>query len=227
MRVVLKYMRKGAANYISHLDMQRAFGRAVRRAGIDVVYSQGFNPHILMSFASPLSVGYATNGDYLEMRMQDGADISTVKSDLNAVFTSDIQILDVFEVTGNKKLMSLNDSAAYSISFTVENEADCVKIKDTVQKISQSESYIANDRRGKPVDIVPLIRQLSVDGSVLYALLKNTNDGALNPAVLAEAVLSEAGVAADYEICRLECYGKIGGGVLPFTALKEKAAAGC
>jgi radical SAM-linked protein len=52
--------------------MQRAFGRALRRADIDVEYSKGFNPHIIMSFASPLSVGYATEADYLELSVNSG-----------------------------------------------------------------------------------------------------------------------------------------------------------
>ena len=45
--------------HIGHLDIQRAVQRALRRSGLPVSYSKGFNPHILLTFASALSTGYS------------------------------------------------------------------------------------------------------------------------------------------------------------------------
>ncbi len=222
MRIIIKYARSGAAKYISHLDMQRAFSRAIRRAGVDAEYSQGFNPHVVMSFASPLSVGYATEGDYLEVGVAEGTDGNEVKEKLNAVLTEDIRVVDAFPAgDSKKKLMAMNHSAEYRVTFAVENERDCDKIKDSVKKIADSGSYITEDRRGKAVDIAPLLLSMRTEGGGVRAVLKNASDGALNPAVLAEAVLKEAGIDAPYEICRLECYGTIDGAVTPFTTLKN------
>ncbi|MDR2615200.1 MAG: TIGR03936 family radical SAM-associated protein [Oscillospiraceae bacterium] len=53
----LRMSKLGTAKYISHLDFMRTMRRAFTRAEIPLRYSEGFNPHPLMSFALPLSVG--------------------------------------------------------------------------------------------------------------------------------------------------------------------------
>jgi radical SAM-linked protein len=53
----VKFERSQEVKFISHLDMMKAFERALRRAGLPIGYSKGFNPHPLMVFGLPLSVG--------------------------------------------------------------------------------------------------------------------------------------------------------------------------
>ena len=72
--------------------MQRAFARALRRSGLPVAYSEGYNPHIVMSFASPLSVGFATEGDYLEVKMAEDVEPGYIKDRLAAVMPEGISI---------------------------------------------------------------------------------------------------------------------------------------
>ena len=55
--------------YIGHLDMMRFFQKAIRRAGIDVAYSEGFSPHMIMSFAYPLGVGMTSSGEYFDLEI--------------------------------------------------------------------------------------------------------------------------------------------------------------
>ncbi|MEA4853450.1 MAG: TIGR03936 family radical SAM-associated protein [Christensenella sp.] len=218
-KMIIQYSRNGAARYISHLDMQRAFGRAVRRAKLPACYSKGFNPHIIMSFASPLSVGYATEGDYLELPLAVVMDPQEIKDALNAVMPPDLRIIGVHEMgEPSKKLMAQNYSASYSIYFHFENEADCDTMKDAVKVLYKAKNYLATDRRGKEIDIRPLV--FSVDaqnGRQVNCKLKNASDGALNPAVLATALLKEAGVQADYDICREDCFALENGKEVPFS----------
>lgn len=220
-KVIIKYSRHGAAKYISHLDMQRAFGRAVRRAQLPAEYSQGFNPHIIMSFASPLSVGYATNGDYLEVGLTEPVDTQEAKAALNAVMPRDIRILDVRDAGEHaKKLMAQNYSACYFIHFHFENEQDCDKIKAAVRDFMEKDVWPAVDRRGKQLNIRPLVLDMATeDGRRVSALLKNASDGALNPAVLAKALLLAADAGAEYDICREDCFALKDGEMKPFSIL--------
>lgn len=221
MKIAIKYSRVGAARYISHLDMQRTFARALRRANVPALYSQGFNPHIVMSFASPLSVGYATRADYLEVGVEDGAAPEAIMEQLNSVLTRDIRVERVFALPeGTKKLMALNHSAAYDITFMFENESECDKMSCATQSLAETETYLTPDRKGKEVDIRPFILQLSSAGSVVSAVVKNSSEGALNPAVLANALLTKADIRAEYEICRTECYAVIGGEAVPFSSIE-------
>ncbi|MEG0784596.1 MAG: TIGR03936 family radical SAM-associated protein [Christensenella sp.] len=215
MKMIIKYSRHGAVKYISHLDMQRAFGRAIRRAGIDAEYSHGFNPHIVMSFASPLSVGYETEGDYLELSLVSDAEPQAVMNALAEVMPPGLKVLGVHAATDGKKLMAQNESAAYHIKFHFKNDENCVRMNDTVQKIMAAESYTATDRRGRSIDIRPLIFEAECNKDVLALLLRNASDGALNPAVVATAIDADA----EYDVCRQDCYAIVNGQRIPFSKI--------
>ena len=57
MRIRIKFRKYGVMRFIGHLDIMRYFQKAMRRANIDIAYSEGFSPHQIMSFAAPLGVG--------------------------------------------------------------------------------------------------------------------------------------------------------------------------
>lgn len=174
-----------------------------------------------MSFASPLSVGYATNGDYLEIGLTQPVDAQQLREALDAVMPRDIRIHDVHMARdGAKKLMAQNYSACYFIHFHFENEQDCVKIKTAVSGLLEAEEYPAVDRRGRQLDIRPLVLDITTtDGKEISVLLKNASDGALNPAVVAMALLSAAEVDADYDICREDCFARKDGEMKPFSII--------
>ena len=60
MRTLLRFGKNTRLRFVSHLDLQRFFQRALNRTGLPVAFSQGFNPHPLMSFASALAVGWTS-----------------------------------------------------------------------------------------------------------------------------------------------------------------------
>jgi radical SAM-linked protein len=51
------FSKTGNAKYISHLDLYRSFSRAIQRSGLPVWITEGFNPHIYITFALPLALG--------------------------------------------------------------------------------------------------------------------------------------------------------------------------
>ena len=61
MKIRIKFRKYGVMKFIGHLDMMRYFQKAMRRAEIDIAYSEGFSPHQIMSFAAPLGVGVMEN----------------------------------------------------------------------------------------------------------------------------------------------------------------------
>ena len=54
----VKYKKYGVMKFLGHLDVLRFFQKAIKRSGLPIAYSEGFNPHQLLSFAAPLSVSY-------------------------------------------------------------------------------------------------------------------------------------------------------------------------
>jgi radical SAM-linked protein len=208
MRGIIKYERDGAARFISHLDMQRAFARALRRAKLPLKFSEGFNPHVMMSFAFPLSVGIATRGDYLEVRFTEELNGDVIADRLNAVLPLDIRVASAGKMEDNApKLMSISHAAKYEIIFDRDME-------DAAGDFMKTESFVVQDRKGRQIDIRPRVYGLKAKGGVLWARLANSSSVALNPAVF-------AGAFGEYEkITRLECFCKLGDDVIAMEALE-------
>lgn len=64
-----EFSKKSGLKYISHLDLQRAVTRIIKRSHIPVRYTQGFNPHPKMVFALPLGVGCESECELLDVYM--------------------------------------------------------------------------------------------------------------------------------------------------------------
>jgi len=66
-KVRVRYAKRGPLKFSSHRDFQRAFERAVRRVGVPMAYSAGFNPHPKISYANAASTGTASEAEYVEI----------------------------------------------------------------------------------------------------------------------------------------------------------------
>ena len=91
----LIYEKTDNAKYISHLDFVRTYNRTMRRAGLPVAFSEGFNPHPLLGFALPLSVGFTSECELLEFSLTEELGEDEIKQRLNAVIPNGIKILSV------------------------------------------------------------------------------------------------------------------------------------
>ena len=78
-RYVARFEKGGYTKYISHLDLLRVFKRAFKVMGLDIRYSNGYNPHPKMSFAQPLSLGYSSLCEYLEFETLTPHDPESLK----------------------------------------------------------------------------------------------------------------------------------------------------
>lgn len=74
----LYYSKTGGAAFLSHLDTLRVFDRAVRRSGIDVRYTSGFNPHIRLSAGTALPVGLSSRRERLKLLLNREYDAGEV-----------------------------------------------------------------------------------------------------------------------------------------------------
>ena len=81
----LRFKKTGRAVYISHLDLMHTMQRAFSRAGYELRYSEGFNPHPQISIALPLSVGAGSVCEIMDFRLKDEADLSERPARLTSV----------------------------------------------------------------------------------------------------------------------------------------------
>ena len=91
-RVRFQFSKTGELRYLSHRELMTAFIRAIRRADIPVLYSQGFHPSPKLSFGPPLNVGVAGLREYFDLELQPGYRPQNFASDLNAVLPEGLEI---------------------------------------------------------------------------------------------------------------------------------------
>lgn len=81
------------ARYISHLDLKRTLERALRRAGLQVAFSAGYNPNMRISFASALAVGVTSEGELLDILLSEPVTPGEFVARLNAQLPPGLAVL--------------------------------------------------------------------------------------------------------------------------------------
>lgn len=116
MKIRIKFAKYGAMKFIGHLDMMRFFQKAVRRADIDVKYSEGFSPHQIMSFAAPLGVGIESCGEYMDLEVLSMSSVEEMREALNRVMVEGVQVLSAAVLPDlAKNAMASVAAASYQI----------------------------------------------------------------------------------------------------------------
>jgi radical SAM-linked protein len=157
---VLKYRRGGNVRYISHLDFVRMFHRAVRRSGLPMSFSNGFNPHPVMTVAMPLSVGVTSDCEFMKIGFEGEFSENEIKSALNRALPPGFEILRAQKVCAKELDFSKLDRAEYiaeaelKTAYTPDIENFLKNEKILVMKKSKSGI--------KEADIKPYIYDLKV-----------------------------------------------------------------
>ena len=116
MKIRIKFAKYGTMKFIGHLDTMRFFQKALRRADIDIKYSEGFSPHQIMSFAAPLGVGIESDGEYMDIEVLSMTSTQDIKDALNKVMVEGIEVLSVTILPEQvKNAMASVSAASYSI----------------------------------------------------------------------------------------------------------------
>lgn len=109
--LVIKYQKTDSICFISHIDLLRHMERIMRRAHIEVKFSQGFNPHPLMFFSPPLSLGVASSAEYLSI--DSDMDPDDVLEKYNASVPEGLKASKVFACSKNPNLQAKVTCADY------------------------------------------------------------------------------------------------------------------
>ncbi|MGH8775781.1 MAG: TIGR03936 family radical SAM-associated protein [Jiangellaceae bacterium] len=98
-RLRVRFAKRGRLRFTSHRDFQRAFERALRRAGVPIAYSQGFTPHPKVSYAGAAPTGAASEAEYLEIAVTRQCDPAALAGSLDAALPAGLDVVEVVEAT--------------------------------------------------------------------------------------------------------------------------------
>lgn len=230
-RYLVKFVKGPGVKFVAHLDLMRSIQRAVRRAAIGVSYSKGFNPHAGISFATPLSVGTWSEGEYLDIKLDNEEDEVFLKDRMNEVLPEDIRVISVKKVDDEfPSPMAVVDAADYEI--TLVNIPEGVLNKGAIQEFLNRDeiNVIKSGKKGeRTVNIKPMIRKLDLklnrdDEVVLNTFVDTGSRSNLNPELIVEAMkmyVPGMGNSDIRDIKKVETYMKLGGKLKPPFELLE------
>ena len=202
MKIRVKFSKHGAMKFIGHLDIMRYFQKAIRRAEIPIVFTEGFSPHMVMSFASPLGVGIESEGEYMDIEIKEPLSTEEAVRRLDAVMSEGMRILDFRQIPEEKasNAMALVAAADYRIRFREGYEPDLDWKKLYTAFLEQpSISIIKKTKKSETeLDIRPLIYKSHLEGdSVCCTSFFRKRAPNIKPELMMEAFASYAGFSLE------------------------------
>lgn len=198
----IRFSKTGRAKYISHLDINRAFSRAISRAKIRLWYTEGFNPHPYMSFSLPLSLGVESLCENVDIRVLDDITNDEIKTRLNNTLPEGIRVMDVYD-----NFLECHDIVysdyVYKFEF-FDNNAALEKIKAVLagdEIIALKKGKKGKRRITKETNIKDFIVKYNIslrDGQIVLNIrLFAGPDKNLNPSLLFDTIIRL--IDMDYE----------------------------
>ena len=199
-RYVIKFTKEANIKFISHLDLMRTLQRVIRRASLPMEYSKGFNPHMAMSIAQPLSVGVYSDAEYMDIVLVEELDEKEIIEKLNAKTASGIKFLEARKVItkeGEKKLpqaMALIDAARFTVKMLCE---DSKVVEEKLKTLEENKEWITikKSKKGeKEVNLRTMIKEMKYwtneNELVLNILISSGSREHLSPDLVASYIKS-------------------------------------
>ncbi|MCI6242750.1 MAG: TIGR03936 family radical SAM-associated protein [Agathobacter sp.] len=234
MKIRIKFRKWGVMKFIGHLDMMRYFQKAVRRANIDIKYSEGFSPHQIMSFAAPLGVGITSDGEYFDIEVNTTLSSKEAVQALNNTMVEGVEVVSYVQLPDQAKTaMSLVTAADYTLSY----KEGC----ESPRSMSEWKEILETEFSGQPaftilkktkksereVDLKPLVYDFHVEEQgekpVFFLRVSTGSTDNIKPELVLSSIYERLGLSYDenaIQIHRLEVYARDEAGQLvPLDAL--------
>ncbi|WP_312815749.1 TIGR03936 family radical SAM-associated protein [Sedimentibacter sp.] len=207
MSLIVKYTKTGNLKYISHLDVLRFIQRAVKRAGINAKYSEGFNPHMKTSFGFPLSLGIESIGEYFEIELNEDIKPDDFVNKMNSVLPKEMQVLKAAYSDDSRSLMSRSSYTEYLFNIELIN-SDFNKLNNLIKEIVETGIVFIKQKKNKKnkmvtkeyntKDFITYLNAIEKPGKiVIESTFITAETGSMKPSELIK-VISDNGFSIEY-----------------------------
>lgn len=199
--VRVKFSKTGSLMYISHLDLARTMQRIITRAGIDIWYSEGFNPQPRLTFAVPLPVGVESNCELLDFKINSYMSNEEIAERLNNSFPEEMKVISVYNPEQKFKNIGYIDYTIKLFSDKITKNS-CTQVKELFSK----ECLITKRTKSgeKQVDISNYVKAVETEkidgGMIIHTILTADNENYLNPEYFVEAIRQGLDILKSNEI---------------------------
>jgi len=218
MRILAVFEKGERIRHIGHLDIQRSVQRGLRRSGLPVAYSQGFNPHILITFASALSTGACGRREIMDVTMAEEVSAEEFLARMNKAMPPEMQLSEARAVDSkHPSLMGMVRAADYDL--TIRDAAIGARLVEAIPAMMAKETIPAlrkTKTKLTEVDIKPLILSIRGEGNHIFTTLVLTERESCKPQMLLEALKQAAGIEDEVRmlVTRQRLLGEDADGVL-------------
>lgn len=219
-KIRARYEKTGRTSYLGHLEVIKVFERAFRRAGVPMKHTEGFNPHPKISFALPSSVGFSSQGEYIEVEVTERIEERAFLENVNRELPEGLGLLCCGYLQGKtRSLMSLVDYSAYRVDYDFDGE-ETPGLPGRLAELFEKGPIPVRKRTksGKMTerDLKTFIHDFQLisatdDGCSFWVLLAAGSRGNLNPALLMKGALESLSLSMDpvaLSVCRLDLFMK-------------------
>ena len=230
----IKFRKFGVMKFIGHLDIMRYFQKVMRRADIPIAFTQGFSPHMIMSFAQPLGVGVTSDAEYFDIELTEPISSKRAIEKMNKANVEGIEIVSFVEIPDDKKCsgMTIVAAAEYAVSLLASNKTSDITCEITDEWKEKLQAFMAQPeirilkqtkRSEKEVDIKPMIYDMEVCDNKICMFLATGSEQNLKPDLVMKAFHEFAGESEDTPLHyhRMEVYAKNPDASNEFISLEE------
>ena len=185
-RLRLWFAKEGLLRFISHHDLMRLFERALRRSGLPLKLSEGFNPRPVMSFASALALGVESRGECAEVELTEWVSPTRALRDVARRMPDGIRVFNVQSVGYGEKAEVVQ--AEYSVRLGLVPEDLPSKLGAFMDSSSATVERLTKSGV-KSVDVRGFVRDLKLDGDTVRMILDVSPAGSVRPEEVLEALL--------------------------------------
>ena len=194
MRAMIRFGKKPRLRFISHLDLQRFLMRALNRTCLPIAFSQGFNPHPVMSFGSALALGWTSEYEILDIKLNVPMGRKRVEEAMRAALPEDLPVLEV-RLVDDKHTAPMAQTCAsdYEIELSGDSAEATLTAAETFLSAEKVMAIRKTKSGEKEIDIRPLALLLERRENTLLARLSLTEIDTLKPDLLVETLAKLAG----------------------------------
>lgn len=196
MRAMIRFGKRPRLRFISHLDLQRFFQRAVNRTGLPIAWTQGFNPHPVMSFGSALALGWTSDYEVIDIKLSAPMGRKRTEDAVRAALPEDLPVIEVRMVDDRHPApMALVRMSDYEVRLEGEN-AEAVKAQIPAFMAKDVVTALKKTKSGeKEINARAMVIRLEQTDVGFNARLMLTERESIKPELLVALLSEMAGVA--------------------------------
>jgi len=210
-RYILRFYKKGNMRFISHLDLQTLFHRAIKRGDVKVMYSNGYNPHELISIVSPLSLGFESIDELLEIDTLIPYDCEDLMARLNLAMPIGISFTSCKELERKNQNTSCQTiNAVYEVEIRQNTSFDLSKLNIDEFLNRPYINIFKRDKKTKTMvekDVKALVNGITLNDGKLIVDVACASNSTVNPVNLLASLYSFSGFEfkpEEYKITRIK-----------------------